>query len=143
MALKGLVYATPDPDLRHDMDDLLGRDYRWIQRAIGVALTSQHATQMGAIAVKGGNVLGWGVNRFRNHPMVVEEWSDCSVHAEQSLIDSCDIYGSVVYVARVTVKGLPAMAKPCRECLRSLTDRGARRVLWTESANLVARMNLG
>lgn len=139
---RGSVYGTPDSPVVLT-ENLPQRDYRWIQRAVGLALTSSHSYRMGAVAVRGGNMVGYSVNRFRNHPRIVTNWYDCSVHAEQSLAESCDISGTLVYVARVTPQGKAALAKPCKVCLQLLTEKGAKRVLWTETEDSAGLLSLG
>lgn len=144
MADRGMAYMTPNADMIVDVSELRQRDYRWLQRSVGIALTSSHhAQKLGALALRGGNPVGYAVNRFRNHPRVVDDWSDCSVHAEQSLIETCDVAGAIVYVARVTNGGRVAIAKPCQRCLRLLTKAGVRRVVWTESDDRAGMMALG
>lgn len=144
MADRGLAYMTPNADMIVDVSELRQRDYRWLQRTVGIALTSSHhAQKLGALAMRGGTPLGWAVNRFRNHPRVVDNWDDCSVHAEQSLIESCDVAGAIVYVARVTNGGRVAIAKPCRRCLRLLTEAGVKRIVWTDTNNNAGMMSLG
>lgn len=143
MADRGLAYMTANADTIEDVGVLSRRDYRWIQRAIGVAITSRHSYRMGALAVRGGNMLGYATNKYRNHPRLVEDWYDCSVHAEQGLIENCDTVSSIVYVARVTPGGSVALAKPCQSCLRLLTNAGVKRVVWTEDDDRVGMMSLG
>ena len=144
MADRGAAYQTPAADCLVPLDSLSSRDYRWLQRSVGIALTSSHhAQKLGALAIRGGSPVGYAVNRFRNHPRVVDDWGDCSVHAEQSLIETCEVSGVIVYVARVTNGGRVAIAKPCQRCLRVLTKAGVRRVVWTESNNRAGMMALG
>lgn len=144
MADRGMAYMTPNADMIVDVSELRQRDYRWLQRSVGIALTSSHhAQKLGALALRGGNPVGWAVNRFRNHPRVVDDWGDCSVHAEQSLIESCEVAGSIVYIARITNGGRVAIAKPCQRCLRLLTEASVKRVVWTEANNRAGMMSLG
>lgn len=143
MADRGLAYMTPDADITCRVTSLARRDYRWLQRSIGVALTSRHSYRMGALAVRGGNLLAYATNKHRNHPRLVEDWYDCSFHAEQSLIENCDTVSSIVYVARVTPAGRVAIAKPCQSCLRLLSEAGAKRVVWTHNEDTVGMMSLG
>ena len=144
MADRGMAYMTPNADMIVNVSELRQRDYRWLQRSVGIALTSSHhAQKLGALALRGGNPVGYAVNRFRNHPRVVDDWGDCSVHAEQSLIETCDVSGAIVYVARVTNGGRVAIAKPCQRCLRQLSMAGVRRVVWTESNDRAGMMALG
>ena len=134
---------TRDADQIIPVAQLQGRDQRWLQRACGVALTSTHTHRLGAIAVRGGNPNHTAVNRFRNHPRVVDAWADCSVHAEAALLESCDAAGSIVYVARITTTGNVAIAKPCRACLLLLTASAVKRVVWTEDDDTAGIMSLG
>lgn len=144
MADRGAAYQTPHADMIVNTSDLRQRDYRWLQRSVGVALTSSHhAQKLGALALRGGTPVGWAVNRFRNHPRVVDNWGDCSVHAEQSLIENCDVSGAIIYIARVTNGGKVAIAKPCRCCLRLLIQASVKRVVWTESNDMAGMMSLG
>ena len=144
MADRGLAYVTPAPDAVMPVDALTGRDARWVQRVIGVAYTSDHPYQMGALAVRGGKVIGLAVNKMRNDPRIVMDWADCSFHAEVSLVSTTDVTGSIVYVARVIGnRERIALAKPCISCLRLLSEAGARRAVWTLGENMVGMMNLG
>lgn len=143
MSRRSVVYARGEARETLDVVSLPRRDTRWIQRSIGVALTSRHPFPMGAVAVRGGNFLGFGVNRKRNDPRVVEDWFDCSYHAEQSLLDGINASGSIVYVARVSPDGESRMARPCRSCLRLLTAAGVRRVVWTETDQRVGYLSIG
>lgn len=140
---RSVVYARGEPRDTLDVVSLPRRDARWVQRSIGVAVTSRHPFPMGAVAVRGGNFLGFGVNRKRNDPRVVEDWFDCSYHAEQSLLDGVNAAGSIVYVVRVSPTGQARMARPCRTCLRLLTAAGVRRVVWTETDDTVGTLTLG
>jgi deoxycytidylate deaminase len=143
MADRGIAYRTPEADTITYIGDLPGRDYRWIQRAIGVAMSSDHRTKIGALAMRGGNLRGIATNRFRNHPRVVPDWYECSVHAEQSLIENYDVSGSIVYVARVRARNAVAIAKPCKSCLKLLIKAGVKRIVWTEDEHHAGIMGLG
>jgi tRNA(Arg) A34 adenosine deaminase TadA len=140
---RGTQYATTPPaDERVHLDDLAGKDARWLNRAVGVSMTSLHSFPMGAVAISGGSVLGWSVNKYRNSPALVD-WEHCSIHAEQGLMNKVDVSGATVYVARTTVLGDPALAKPCKHCTHALTAAGARRVVWTAGNFHAEWMNLG
>lgn len=136
-------YATPPADAHMHVEDLTGRDARWINRAIGVAYTSTHPIQMGAVAISGGSLLASGVNRYRNSPAIAVDWDACSVHAEAALARGRDLTGATVYVARARRDGDTALAKPCKACLSTLTAAGVKRVIWTMDGERVGRMALG
>ncbi len=143
MAARGIAYQTPTADMIVHVSELSQRDYRWLQRATGVALTSSHRSQkMGALALRGGKLVGYSVNRFRNHPRVVDNWYECSVHAEQGLVERTNVAGSIVYIARVHGSSV-SIAKPCQSCMQILTEAGVRRIVWTESDDAAGIMGLG
>lgn len=52
------------------------------------------------------------------------------IHAEVRLSGKLDV-GSKVWVARQTSDGELAMAKPCKNCERTLRTRGVRRVIYS------------
>lgn len=88
----------------------------------------------GAVIVRGGRPLAVGVNKFRNHPnQTVEDriLIDCSVHAEIDAMSKCDTDGAVLYVARLSRKGVPAMSRPCGMCWDAIEEAGIKRVVWS------------
>ncbi len=57
---------------------------RFIERAITLAGTSEYRWQLGAVVVNNGNVIGWGINSFRNSPTV--DYLNATTHAEMAAI---------------------------------------------------------
>lgn len=135
------AYRTPQVGAQSPIHSLTQRHLRWVHRAISVAKNSSHSFRMGSVGVRGGTVLGSAVNRFRNHPTVVDDWWHCSVHSEQALAAGCSLAGSDVYVARLDKSGSAALAKPCRECWETLHAAGVRSVMWTVDPFTVAVAN--
>lgn len=140
--MRNINYKTPPADAVIPINELSRRDARWVQRAVGLALSSTHTFQMGALAVAGGSLIGHATNKYRNSPRIAA-WNDCSVHAEAALATRATLNETNVYVARVLTNGTPALAKPCINCIHTLTAAGVRRVLWTESENEAGWLNLG
>lgn len=82
--------------------------------------------------VRGGSVLGVGVNRYRNHPSKVTSLEGVSYHAEEVAIRrSGDVTNATIYVARITRSGYIGMAMPCERCQELLYDNGVHTAIWT------------
>jgi len=131
-----LVAAQPEIATRSDM--------RWLERALATAagnsVLDAGGYRLAAIAVRGGRLLGRGVNRHRNDPMGCpgaprQAWS---VHAEVSCLRRVpDAAGATLYVARITPGGRPGLAKPCKDCAQVAVDRGISRIVYTSSGAIV------
>jgi tRNA(Arg) A34 adenosine deaminase TadA len=89
---------------------------KFLERAMGVALTSSCRYRHGAIVVKHGHVLGSGTNRIRNDPKYVD-WRSSSIHAEIVALRRASFpKRATIYVARVNRLGEPRLSKPCANC---------------------------
>lgn len=55
-----------------------------INRAIGVALTSEHRWRHGALLVQGNRILAFGVNKFRCNPDT--DYDGSTWHAEETVL---------------------------------------------------------
>lgn len=91
----------------------------------------------GSVIVKGGRVIGTGMNKERNHPKIVSSEhikTDCSVHAEiDALKKAKDTNGATVYIARVNKKGQARDSKPCSRCYSALRSNGIKKIVYTTS----------
>lgn len=91
----------------------------------------------GSVIVKGGRVIGTGINKERNHPRYVSSEhikTDCSVHAEiDALKKTRDANGATVYIARVNKKGQARDSKPCARCYSALKSNGIKQIVYTTS----------
>jgi len=89
----------------------------------------------GAVIVKGGRVIGVGINKNRNHPTIVssEHIKDhCSVHAEiDALRKVKNVKGATIYVARINKRGEDRMSRPCNNCHNQIEKSGIRKVVYT------------
>ena len=104
-----------------------------------LSLRSTYNSQTVALALKGGNVVGWGVNGWRGkaydkgrnsrgerHPR--------TQHAEEHLVEQYGdrLQGCKVLVIRQTASGELAMAKPCTNiCAPLLAEYGVRRITYS------------
>lgn len=92
----------------------------------------------GCIIVKGGKVLARAVNKNRNHPSIctygrVKE--EAAVHAEVAAInmikDKSILRGAIIFVARKSKTGTPALSKPCTNCADYIATYGIKRIIYT------------
>jgi tRNA(Arg) A34 adenosine deaminase TadA len=120
----------------------MSRHESFINRAIGVALTSQYRFRHGAVITKGGRVLSYSPNVKRNDPNIDHE--NATYHAEEAAIRkfaySCSygyllpqgaMKGYSLYVARVGVDNEPLMSRPCDECMNYIYYLGIRKIGFT------------
>lgn len=78
---------------------------------------------LGAVGVRSDGVMVKSANGS-----TMEPHPEC--HAETRLSKKLDV-GSIVYVARVTKNGEFALAKPCKNCQRTMRARGVKEVYYT------------
>lgn len=109
---------------------LSAKDQKFLDMAMGVALTSDCRMKHGAVVVKHGHVLGFSANLWRNNPKNVDP-EFCSVHAEIAALRKAGMpKKATVYVARVNNHGEPRLSKPCPNCQEVLDGLKAK-VYWT------------
>lgn len=112
---------------------LSATEFRWLSKTINIAQQASHAQwRVGSIIVKSGRVLGYGTNRYRNHPSRVD-LDGVSYHAEEvALRRSGNVAGSTIYVGRITRSGTIGLALPCPRCQEELVTQGVTTAIWTE-----------
>ena len=91
---------------------------RLSKKAQKAALNSNMLYRLGAIVFKGGKILSWGYNHNNTH---------AEAHALNKVKKA---YGASIFVARVSPTGL-AMAKPCNNCMKILSEKGIKRIFYT------------
>lgn len=89
----------------------------------------------GAVVVKGGRVVSVGINKFRNHPTILEKCNvrtAASTHAEIDALSRVkDPHGAVIYVARVNNSGRKRFSRPCPRCYAELERAGVKKIVYT------------
>jgi pyrimidine deaminase RibD-like protein len=114
---------------------LSNRDKAWLKRALNLAATSTANKRHGCVIIRGGNVVGVGVNKYINKPFFTsqEHMNRCSIHAEVAAIRNAkgNVRGATVYVARINNQGEPKFSQPCANCQAVLDEYGVRRAVWT------------
>lgn len=80
-------------------------------------------------------MLSTGMNKERNHPMVVSSEhikSHCSVHAEvDALKKAGDVRGATMYIARVNKRGQDRNSRPCDKCYDNIINAGIKKIVYT------------
>lgn len=104
-----------------------------LELAARIAATSDCRMKVGAVLVKGGRILARGTNKMRNNPAYIVPWTECSEHAEESVLRQVrNARGTTIYVARVNRKGEWRLAKPCDRCQVALDLAGVTKVVYTD-----------
>lgn len=91
-----------------------------------------HSHRLGAVIVRGGEVIGVGFNKRKTHPMSHTRFNN--IHAELSAVLSAgleDLKGCAIYVYRETKQGQPAMARPCEHCMKLLKQLSISKVYYS------------
>src|SRR5689334_7184345 len=89
---------------------------RFLQMAMGVALTSKCKFQHGAVVVLHGRVRGFAPNVQKNDPLYVDH-RHSQIHAEIAAMKKAGWpRKATIYVARVNGEGEPRLSKPCATC---------------------------
>lgn len=101
--------------------------------------------QMAAVIVRR-NVIAIGYNSLKSHPLAARfgrHDEAIYLHAEVDAIKNAlrfcrpnELAGCSMYVARVLKNGEPALAKPCKGCVRALATFGIEDVYWTEGSTI-------
>ncbi len=94
--------------------------------------------RVGAVIVKGGNILSTGYNQLRPSKLLQTN----TLHAEAAAILKLlkehrleDLSGATLYVTRFTKGGKVGMARPCPECESLIRSVGISRVYFTSAMN--------
>jgi len=124
---------------------------RWLRVACKVALKNWQNNPaktfaLGAVLVRGGNVISTGTNKRKTDPIVqrlsrelrekkpfrrcTHAELDCVAHLSEDITR-----GAVLYVARITKNLCAANAEPCPICKRQLAIVGVRKAHFTISHN--------
>lgn len=124
---------------------LSNKDKKYLGYAITAANMSTCSARHGAVLVKNGNVLAIGVNAMKNDPHYVSPQQPnvlppdvdvmdmISVHAEEAVLraNQEEAGNAVIYIARISATGEPALSKPCESCQRMLKKYGVKKAIWT------------
>lgn len=119
-----------------ECESMTKKDKQFLQRAMGLALSSQERHRHGSIIVRKGKIISWGINSLRNHPSVCSDpKAQAGRHAEREAIRraNTNLEGATIYVARINKTGDPLLSKPCKACQEAIEKAGIKKVIYTET----------
>jgi len=95
---------------------------------------SRRRIKLGAVIVRGGNIIGRGKNDAGGRSTLKGIYGSRSTHAEvaavMSVKDPKNLRGTCIYVYREANR-LPANARPCQACREFLQAHGIRKMYYT------------
>lgn len=124
------------------------KDLAWFACAMSVSgLSTYKEHHVGCVAVRSHRIVSSGYNTCKSDPLqkqvnclrfVDEEVTCCnhSSHAEVRCLKplirtGSDLRKLKIYVARQTRDGYPAIARPCKSCMKVITNLGIRWIYYT------------
>lgn len=107
-----------------------------LDKALAVARTSEHATQVGCILLKKGRIVTEATNSYKTHP-VQAHWAQKArrpygvhLHAEMAALVRCREEADTLIVARVDKRGMKRISKPCPICRAAIQESNISRVVY-------------
>lgn len=91
-----------------------------------------HSHRLGAVIVRGGDIIGVGFNKRKTHPMSKTRFNN--IHAELSAVLNSGLetlHGCDIYIYRETKLGQVALARPCAHCAEMLRQLSISNVYYT------------
>lgn len=89
--------------------------------------------KLAAVAVSGGRILSVGLNCFQQNdsPPGTIPHQKLGRHAETEALRRCTKVPRTIYVARVSKRNIPRLARPCEKCYSALYNTGVRQIIYT------------
>lgn len=120
-------------------DRKLGLHTKYFQAAYAVALAGSGAGgkngyRLGAVIVNKKRIEAARFNCLKSHPKLCKYFQYPYLHAEAHAILSLGLSNcenKSIYVARVLRDGSWALAKPCKDCQRLISDVGIKEVYYS------------
>jgi deoxycytidylate deaminase len=105
--------------------------HKFLKLARVVSMHSSYRIRMGCVIVEHGKPIAIGFNVEKSSPKTFKK--QATIHAEIDAITTCkcDVRGAIIYVYREHKNGLPAMARPCANCMAILAERGIKRMIYS------------
>ena len=115
---------------------------RHLRSASRYAARSRHPIhKMGAVVIRGGNIVGAGFNKMHSHPR--SRSYDNMIHAELSAILSAgNVWGTIygdLYVVRITKGGAFGTSKPCSDCMDLIKEAGITSVTYIDEKGRIKK----
>ena len=110
----------------------------YLDKALAVARTSEHATQVGCILLKKGRIVTEATNSYKTHP-VQAHWAQKArrpygvhLHAEMAALVRCTVEADTLIVARIDKKGVPRISKPCPICRAAIEESTVKTIVYID-----------
>ncbi len=155
--MKILHTNPPKPNRLHSSARKSNKSRKYFDKTIDLIKTSYFPVELterhAAIIIKGGNIIGFGVNSLKAHPMVLEPvlrgksdrtmaitmygspTSLLTLHAEMVAIRNCrnkeSLRGATMFVARYSPFHGEMLSCPCQSCEYYLKKYGIQRVVYS------------
>ena len=117
---------------------LSAKDEKYYIDAMKIAELSECDSRHGALVVRGGNPLAYGVNRYRSHPVSrkYSGFDKCTIHAEQRalILARTDLRGATLYSARANGT---RTSRPCRMCSELIREAGIKFVVFYTGTEVI------
>jgi deoxycytidylate deaminase len=113
---------------------LIEPPHKYFRLAAKFALRSDHTRhRMGAVLIKNGRLINWGINHNRTHPRSDTYFR--SLHAELDAVIGVPrevMDAAQLYVIRLTKKGTMGTSKPCVACAALLESLNLKSVTYID-----------
>lgn len=131
--------------VKERISGLSKRDTQFLARAVDLARLSDCAQKHGAIIVRGGRIIGTGINTFRNNPVSNYPSDAYSYHAEIAALNSIKrirqvgkinagadgFVGGKIYIGRLSRGGRVSLSRPCDNCMAEILKAGITDIIYT------------
>lgn len=115
---------------------------RGLELALRFAATSDHPLhKLGAVLIKNGNLIGYGVNKNRTHPRSPHIFC---IHAEVDALIKYrfEVESIHMFVIRMTRGGSVGTSKPCAKCMVLIREAGIESVTYIDENGRVKKEEL-
>lgn len=143
----------PSPNRLHLNAKRASRSRRFYEKTMNLIKNSYFSEDLrirhGAIIIKGGAIIGQGINSMKNHPMAFypiligesnrEIGNVLTIHAEMQAIKSVknkkNLKGSIMFVGRLSLDLKERMSCPCESCEFYIKKYGIQKVIYSVGNN--------
>jgi len=115
----------------------MSRNVRMIELATRTAHLSDHPRfRLGAVIAKGSRVLSLGTNKEKKSPRSTNPHTNqhgWTIHAELAAIlplSEDNLYGSIIYIARILKSGQWGCSRPCQDCMRIIQECKIKKIVF-------------
>jgi deoxycytidylate deaminase len=115
------------------IDDDSDPHLRYLNFARNVSKHSKYKIKVGCVIAKGNRPISVGFNKVKYNKLWANPWRK-TLHAEVNAIRTSGkdyVKNTTAYIYRETAKGIPAMARPCDDCMQKLINFGVKKIYYS------------